>query len=162
VVNALAAGVRHTFAAYPTGLALIAAEVDGQDEAMLANSFTSVSLDPPLVSMAFTLTSTTWPQLRRARELGITILSESHAHLVAQLRMSGPARLEGITLDRVTAQARLLPQAAATLIVKPHRHIPAGDHELVLFAVVNHRRDDDAAPLAYHDRHVAVLNHERK
>ncbi|BBH69555.1 hypothetical protein ACTI_62400 [Actinoplanes sp. OR16] len=157
-----AAGVRHTFAAYPTGLALIAAEVDGRDEAMLANSFTSVSLDPPLVSMAFTHTSTTWPQLRRARELGITILGESHAHLVAQLRLSGPARLAGIVLDRATAQARLLPRAAATLIVRPYRHIPAGDHELVLFEVVDHQRDDDAAPLTYHDRHICALHHEQK
>jgi flavin reductase (DIM6/NTAB) family NADH-FMN oxidoreductase RutF len=155
------ADVRSTFAAYPTGLALIAAEVDGHDEAMLANSFTSVSLDPPLVSLAFTHTSTTWPRLRQAQELGITILGAPHAALVPQLRRSGPARLDGIALDRATAQARTLPRAAATLIVRPYRHIPAGDHELVLFEVLDHQRDDDAAPLTYHDRHVGALHHER-
>ncbi|MFF8675988.1 flavin reductase [Streptomyces sp. NPDC015242] len=64
------ADVRRTFGACPTGLALIAAEVDGHDEAMLANSFTSISLDPPLDSMAFPHTSTTWPQLRQGQELG--------------------------------------------------------------------------------------------
>ncbi|MEV5357045.1 flavin reductase family protein [Streptomyces sp. NPDC052693] len=53
------------------------------------------------------------------------------------------------------------PGGAATLIVRPYRHIPAGDHELVLFEVVDHRRDDEAAPLTYHDRHVGALHHER-
>nr|WP_063129671.1 flavin reductase family protein [Nocardia fusca] len=150
--------MRHSFAAYPTGMALIAAEVDGRNEAMLANSFTSVSLDPPLVSVAFTNTSTTWPRLRRAHELGITILGESNATLVPQLRLSGSARLDGIAFDHATAQARTLPRAAATFVVRPHQHIPAGDHELILFEVVDHSRHDDTVPLTYFDRHVDVIH----
>ena len=155
--TSFAAKVRHSFAAYPTGMALIAAEVDGQNEAMLANSFTSVSLDSPLVPMAFTLTSTTWPQLRRARELGITILGEPHLALVPQLRLSGPARLDSIAFDQATAQARTLPQAAATFVVRPYQHVPAGDHELILFEVINHERYDGTSPLTYFDRQVAVI-----
>jgi flavin reductase (DIM6/NTAB) family NADH-FMN oxidoreductase RutF len=143
-------------------MALIAAEVDGQNEAMLANSFTSVSLDPPLVSMAFTHTSTTWPRLRRAQELGITILGESHLALVSQLRLSGPARLDGVTLDHATSQARTLPQAAATFVVRPHQHVPAGDHELVLFEVIDHERFDDMDPLTFYNRQVAVIQRERE
>jgi flavin reductase (DIM6/NTAB) family NADH-FMN oxidoreductase RutF len=157
-----AASVRHSFAAYPTGMALIAAEVEGRDEAMLANSFTTVSLDPPLVSMAFTHTSTTWPRLRQAQELGITVLGEANAALVAQLSVSGPARLDGIALNHVTAQARTLPRAAATFIVRPHQHIPAGDHELVLFEVIDHQRDDHAAPLTYYNRRVDTIHPEGK
>ncbi|OUM45647.1 flavin reductase family protein [Arthrobacter sedimenti] len=158
----LAVRLRHSFAAYPTGMALIAAEVDGDDEAMLANSFTSVSLDPPLVSMAFTYTSTTWPRLRQAQELGITVLGESNAALVAQLSISGPDRLDGIALDHATAQARTLPEAAATFVVRPYQHIPAGDHELVLFEVIEHQRDDHAAPLTYYNRRVDTIHPERK
>jgi flavin reductase (DIM6/NTAB) family NADH-FMN oxidoreductase RutF len=156
-----AADVRRAFAAYPTGMALLAAEVDGDDEAMLVNSFTSVSLDPPLVSMAFTSTSTTWPRLRRARELGITILGGSNAVLVPQLRASGPARLDGIELHHATAQARTLPRAAATFVVRPYHLLPAGDHELVLFEVVEHHRDEHTAPLTYYNRQVDTISHER-
>lgn len=153
-----ATSVRHSFAAFPTGVALIAAEVDGRNEAMLANSFTTVSLDPPLVSMAFTHTSTTWPQLRQAKELGITILAEAHAVLVQQLSASGPARLDGIALDHPMGYARTLPGAAATFVVRAHQYIPAGDHELVLFDVLKHQRDAQAAPLTYYNRHVGVIH----
>jgi flavin reductase (DIM6/NTAB) family NADH-FMN oxidoreductase RutF len=143
-------------------MALIAAEVDGRNEAMLANSFTSISLDPPLVSMAFTHTSNTWPRLRRAQELGITILGESHLALVSQLRLSGPARLDGVALEHATAQARTLPQAAATFVVRPHHHVPAGDHELVLFEVIDHERYDHVNPLTFYNRQVAVIQRERE
>ncbi|MFG3008428.1 flavin reductase family protein [Streptomyces calvus] len=152
----LGTDLRHTFAAYPTGMAMIAAEVDGRDEAMLANSFTTVSLDPPLVSMAFTHVSTTWPRLRRATELGITVLGAPQRDLVPQLRRSGPARLAGIDLERASDQARTLTGAAAVLVVRPHRFIPAGDHELVLFEVVDHHRDDAVSPLTYFARRVGV------
>jgi flavin reductase (DIM6/NTAB) family NADH-FMN oxidoreductase RutF len=162
VQTSSAATMRHSLAAYPTGMALIAAEVNGQNEAMLANSFTSISLDPPLVSMAFSHTSTSWPRLRQAQELGITILGESHLALVSQLRLSGPARLDGITLDHATTQARTLPQAAATFVVRPHQHVPAGDHELVLFEVIDHERYDDMSPLTFYNRQIAVIQRERE
>jgi flavin reductase (DIM6/NTAB) family NADH-FMN oxidoreductase RutF len=81
---------------------------------------------------------------------------------VPQLRISGPARLDGITLDHATVQARTLPQAAATFVVRPYQHIPAGDHELVLFEVVDHQRDDDAAPLTYFNRRVDAIYPDRK
>jgi flavin reductase (DIM6/NTAB) family NADH-FMN oxidoreductase RutF len=158
----LAVSLRHAFAAYPTGMVLVAAAINGRDEAMLVNSFASVSLDPPLISMAFTHSSATWPRLRRSQELGITVLGELNAALVPQLRASGDARLAGIALHEATAQARTLPRGAATFIVKPHKHIPAGDHELVLFEVIDYRRDDHTAPLVYLDRRVDTVQHERK
>jgi flavin reductase (DIM6/NTAB) family NADH-FMN oxidoreductase RutF len=155
------ADLRHAFAAYPTGIVLVSARVDGQDEAILVNSFASVSLDPPLISMAFTHSSATWPRLRRAEELGITVLGEYNAALVPQLRATGPARLAGITLDDTTAQARILPGGAASFIVRPHTYLPAGDHELVLFEVLVHQRDDGVAPLVYFDRRMDTMRPEK-
>jgi flavin reductase (DIM6/NTAB) family NADH-FMN oxidoreductase RutF len=59
--------MRHTLAGFPTGIAVVAAQVDGKIVGISANSFTSVSLDPPLVSISFAHTSTSWPALRRAQ-----------------------------------------------------------------------------------------------
>jgi flavin reductase (DIM6/NTAB) family NADH-FMN oxidoreductase RutF len=155
------ASLRHAFAAYPTGMALVAAAVDGRDEAMLVNSFTSVSMDPPLISMAFTYSSTTWPRLRRATVLGVTILGEPNSALVPQLRTAGDTRLAGITLDGDgDTGARTLPDGAATFTVRPHQHIPAGDHELVLFEVLDYRREAHT-PLVYFDRRVDTVHLER-
>lgn len=155
--STLTGSVRDAYAAFPTGLTLVAAHVGGQDEAMLVNSFASLSLDPPLVTMSFTHTSTTWARLRHAQELGISILGEPQRDLVAQLRRAAPERLAGVALHHASAQARTVPAAAATFVVRPHRTITAGDHHLVLFEVLAHERRPDTAPLTYFDRSVGVL-----
>jgi flavin reductase (DIM6/NTAB) family NADH-FMN oxidoreductase RutF len=49
---------RRVLAGVPTGIAVVAAEVDGTIAGISANSFTSTSLDPPLVSVSFAHTST--------------------------------------------------------------------------------------------------------
>ncbi|MFF5160692.1 flavin reductase family protein [Streptomyces sp. NPDC000348] len=139
-------------------MALIAAEMDGRAEAMLVNSLTSVSLKPALVSMAFTYQSTTWQQLRRADELGISILSDEQAGLVPQLRLPNPARTRGVAFNHATSQALVLSDAAATLVVRPHRHVPAGDHTLVLFRVVDHQRAAGMSSLAFFDHRTATVN----
>ncbi|WP_200859160.1 flavin reductase family protein [Arthrobacter nitrophenolicus] len=62
--------MRHVLAGFPTGLVLVAAEVEGKVVGLSGNSFASVSLDPPLVSISFAHTSTSWPALRKAPRWG--------------------------------------------------------------------------------------------
>ena len=59
--------LRQAFGIFPTGVVAVAAEVDGQLVGLAASSFTSVSLDPPLVSFSVARSSKTWPDLRRPR-----------------------------------------------------------------------------------------------
>ena len=69
--------LRHVFGAFPSGVAAVAALVGGVPVGIAASSFTSVSLDPPLVSLCVAHTSTTWPLLRGADRLGVSILGEA-------------------------------------------------------------------------------------
>ena len=66
--------LRRVFAAFPTGVTAIAALVDGVPVGLAASSFTSVSLEPPMVSVCVARTSATWPLLRRADRLGVSVL----------------------------------------------------------------------------------------
>ncbi|HEX2744921.1 MAG TPA: flavin reductase, partial [Streptosporangiaceae bacterium] len=67
--------LRHVFGAFPSGVAVVAAVVDNTPVGIAASSFTSVSLDPALVSLCIAHTSTTWPVLREVPRLGVSILS---------------------------------------------------------------------------------------
>lgn len=60
--------LRRTFGAFPTGIVLIAATVDGNRAGMLTNSFTTISLDPPLIQLSFDHSSTTWSPLKQAEK----------------------------------------------------------------------------------------------
>jgi len=70
--------LRRAFGIFPSGVVAVAAEVDGELVGLAASSFTSVSLDPPLVQFSIANTSKTWPDLRRSGHLGVTILADHH------------------------------------------------------------------------------------
>lgn len=144
------AELRRTLGAYATGVVLIAADVDGEVVGMLANSFTSISLDPPLVAMSFAHTSTTWPVLARARRLGISILGAEDRDRAEQLRRPGTERFEGVETQATGDGGVLLTRAAAGLVVERETEVRAGDHVVVLFRVLEHWRSDDSQPLVFH------------
>ncbi|MGN6722930.1 MAG: flavin reductase family protein, partial [Marmoricola sp.] len=74
-------GLREVFGAFPSGVVAVASRIDGEPVGLAASSFTSVSLDPPLVSISIGNGSKTWPDLRRASHLGITVLADHHGGL---------------------------------------------------------------------------------
>ena len=59
----------------PTGVAVVAALVDGAPVGMAINSITSVSLDPPLIAICIDNKSTTWPYIRATGGFTVSILS---------------------------------------------------------------------------------------
>jgi flavin reductase (DIM6/NTAB) family NADH-FMN oxidoreductase RutF len=143
------AELRRVFAAYPTGVAAIAALVEGTPAGIAASSFVSVSLDPPLVSVCVAHTSTTWPSLRSAKRLGISVLG-AHQELAGQnLGTPGIERFADLVWRATGDGAVMLCGASAWLDCSIERHILAGDHDIVLLRV-HDLGASDAPPLVFH------------
>lgn len=68
---------RDVLAQLPTGVVVVTAMTEEGPVGMSCNSFTSVSLDPPLVSFCPALTSTTWPLIQRAGRFCVNVLSSN-------------------------------------------------------------------------------------
>jgi flavin reductase (DIM6/NTAB) family NADH-FMN oxidoreductase RutF len=145
-----AATLRRVFGAYPTGVTALAALVDGTPVGMAANSFASVSLDPPLVSVCVATASATWPLLRRAERLGVSVLSHEQEHASRSLAARGTDRFAGLAWDPTLDGAVLLAGASAWLECSVEREIRAGDHEIVLLRVHRLGTEPDLAPLVFH------------
>ncbi len=143
-----AQAMRHVLAGFPTGIALVASEVDGRIVGLLANSFTSVSLEPPLVSVAFARTSTSWPVLRRAQRWGVSILGDAQADVLQELRRPADERFARIDM-RVESGAAVVAGALAHLTVELETEVAAGDHTLTLLRVVELDRDPRQHPLVF-------------
>jgi len=142
--------LREAFGAYPTGVVAIVAQIGGRLVGLAASSFTSVSLAPPLVSVSIATSSTTWPDLRRAEHLGVTVLAEGQGALSRQL--SGPARdrFAGVAFDIADSGAVMLGGGAAEFDCTVSVEIEAGDHVIVLLqlhAAAVHR---ERQPLIFH------------
>lgn len=149
--------MRHALAGYPTGIALVTAASEGRLVGMLANSFTSISLEPPLVSVAFARTSSTWPALRRADVWGISVLGDRHADLVTQLSRPADRRFDGVEMTRYADGATVVPGALAAFTVSLHTEVDAGDHVLTLLDVRSVHRDTEQDPLVFHDSRLRQL-----
>lgn len=142
--------LRRVFGSFPTGVTAVAALVDGVPAGLAANSFVSVSLDPPMVSVCVAHTSTTWPTLRRAGRLGVSVLGAHQEHVGRQLSARGVDRFATLPWRTSPDGAVLLDGASAWLDCAIEREIPAGDHDIVLLRVHDLDADPQVAPLVFH------------
>ncbi len=69
---------------HPAGVVIVTADVAGHPVGLTATSFTSVSLDPPLVSFYVATTSSTWPRLSQASLFGVHLLSADQTELATR------------------------------------------------------------------------------
>lgn len=142
--------LRDTFATFPSGVAVVAAEVDGQPVGLLLSSFVTVSLDPPLVSVCVDHASTTWPRLRRAGRVGVSVLSEAHEGVARQFAGPAEGRFTDVDLHVRESGAVLVGASAGWFECDIHEEVPAGDHDVVLLRVHGHRPGETTQPLVFH------------
>ncbi|MEP9381772.1 flavin reductase family protein [Nocardioides sp. KR10-350] len=145
--------LRQAFGIFPTGVVAVAAEVDGRLTGLAASSFTSVSLDPPLVSFSVANSSKTWPQLRRAAHLGVTILSGDQGAVCRQLAGPVGQRFDGVRLSASDDGAVTLDEGLARFDCTIYREVEAGDHVIVLLRLHAVEHSDEGAtgnPLVFH------------
>lgn len=145
-----AAELRRAFALFPTGLVVVAAHHDDGPVGLLVSSFTSVSLDPAIVSVNIAVTSTSLPKLRESGSWGISVLAHDHAHVGAQFRRPAAERFSGLDWRTDAAGAVTLDGASATFTGRPMRLIRAGDHHIALLAVDGYATAPQSPPLLFH------------
>jgi flavin reductase (DIM6/NTAB) family NADH-FMN oxidoreductase RutF len=142
--------LRRVFGAYPTGVTAVAALLDGQPAGIAASSFIPVSLDPPLVSICVARTSTTWPALRDAERLGISVLGAHQERAGRRLGTRDCERFATLSWRATGHGAVILHGASAWLDCSIEQRIGAGDHELVILRVHDLEADADVPPLVFH------------
>ncbi len=150
-VSALGPAVLRTaFGAFPSGITAIAALRDGRPLGLTASSFTSVSLSPPLVSVCIARTSTTWPVLRLAPRLGLSVLGQEHGPVARALAAPGADRFAAVDWESTPHDAVLVRGAALWLECARYAEVPAGDHEIVLLCIRGLTAYPDVPPLVFH------------
>jgi flavin reductase (DIM6/NTAB) family NADH-FMN oxidoreductase RutF len=142
--------LREAFGIFPSGVVAVAAVVDDSRIGLAASSFTSVSIDPPLVSFSVANTSQTWPRLRRADHLGVTILADHHDEVCRQLAGTVEHRFDGLSLTSSEDGALTLDDGLARFDCTIYREVEAGDHVIVILRLHAVEHADDSQPLVFH------------
>jgi flavin reductase (DIM6/NTAB) family NADH-FMN oxidoreductase RutF len=117
-----------------------------------ATSFTSVSLDPPLVSVCLDRSSSSWPAVSVAGHIGVHLLSQGQEQVARTFAASGIDRFAAPTAWRPGPHGvPLLANPLVGLICRVVERVPAGDHTIVLAEpVLGLDPSSPSAPLVYH------------
>lgn len=129
---------RQTLGHYPTGVAVVTAmTADGTPTGMTVGSFTSVSLDPPLIAFLPSKTSSSWAALRKCGEtFGLNILAADQEVVCRRIASSGTDKFKDVTWHPSPMGLPILDGCVAYMECKISEVRDAGDHDLVLGEVL--------------------------
>jgi 3-hydroxy-9,10-secoandrosta-1,3,5(10)-triene-9,17-dione monooxygenase reductase component len=113
-------------------------------------SFSSLSLDPPLVAFAPARTSTTWPRLRDARRFCVNVLAEEQSGLSRQFARSGTDKFAGVNWSPSPYGSPVLQDVVAWIDSELWAEYDGGDHTIVVARVLDLGADASRTPLLFH------------
>jgi flavin reductase (DIM6/NTAB) family NADH-FMN oxidoreductase RutF len=142
---------RDALGCFPTGIAVITAvSQETSHIGITVNSFTSVSLDPPLVLWCIDRRSRRYPHFAGAPGFTVSILASGHKAVSSRLAGAGEHSLEGIDLIATEMGPPALAESLAIFECARESVQDAGDHAILLGRVLRFARNDGAgAPLVY-------------
>lgn len=125
--------LRNALGAFPTGVTIVTTrDAEGKLHGVTANSFSSVSLDPPLVLWSQALTSKSYPAFRDSGHFAVNILAEDQLVLSNHFARSVPDKFTGIEHSLGMGDVPVLPGSAAHLECTKVATYPGGDHVVYL------------------------------
>ncbi len=138
---------------FATGVAIASVrDAEGTPRGLTVSSFTSVSLEPPLVLICLGHAVTNIEDFREARYFGISILGESERETANRFAQKGQDRFEGVEWRPGETGVPLLANALAAIECAAYRRIPCGDHDIFVGEVVR-TCVRDGGPLIYFASH---------
>jgi 3-hydroxy-9,10-secoandrosta-1,3,5(10)-triene-9,17-dione monooxygenase reductase component len=140
---------RDVFGHFVTGVTIVTAMDGDAPVGMAANSFTSLSLAPPLVLFCVADSSSTWPRIESAGRFAINILGEEHESLSQLFALKGADRFSKVQWRRGISGAPVLDDAIAYIDCEFEAKHPGGDHQIVVGRVVDVDMRQDARPLVF-------------
>jgi flavin reductase (DIM6/NTAB) family NADH-FMN oxidoreductase RutF len=148
------AAFRQVMGRYATGVAVVTCVQDGFDHAMTANSFTSVSLDPPLVLVCVENDSRFHEAITAVDSWAVSVLTEGQRGRARWFATRGRPLVGQFdatpTRRSPLSGALLLDDALATVECRTVAVHPAGDHDIVVGEVLAlDLARPDAEPLLY-------------
>jgi 3-hydroxy-9,10-secoandrosta-1,3,5(10)-triene-9,17-dione monooxygenase reductase component len=141
---------RNALGSFATGVTVITARApDGSPVGLTANSFNSVSLDPPLVLWGLAKTARSMPVFNEAEHWAVHVLAAEQEAVSNAFAKSGEDKFAGIALENGVADLPLLPDCAARFQCRTRFRYEGGDHIIFVGEVVDFDRRQ-ATPLVYH------------
>ena len=142
--------LRALLARVPSCVIAVTARVDDRPVVMVVSSFVGISLAPALVGFCAQATSTTWPLIKRADSIGLSVLAEQHKNDVRTMAARSGDRLAGMETFAVADGTPFISGATAWLQTDLLSETLLGDHAFAVLSVRGLRVGANG-PLVFHE-----------
>jgi flavin reductase (DIM6/NTAB) family NADH-FMN oxidoreductase RutF len=143
---------KNVMASFPTGVTVVTSRLNGDVAGLTVNSFMSVSLDPLLIVISISRTSTTHEVIRQAGKYTVSILAEGQSG-VSTIFAGAPSRERFACVPTFESPMGhpVVQDAVAYIDAEVINSHDEGDHTLFIGRVTDMKLlNPDAKPLAYH------------
>ena len=144
---------RQVLGHFPTGVTVITAiGPDDNPVGLAVGSFTSVSLDPPLVAFCPDKKSSSWPKIRDAGVFCVNILADDQEQICRVFASKGDDKFKGIGWKSGATGSPVLSDVLAWIDCEIDAVHDAGDHEIVVGRVreLEVARENGPGPLVFY------------
>jgi flavin reductase (DIM6/NTAB) family NADH-FMN oxidoreductase RutF/DNA-binding MarR family transcriptional regulator len=151
--------LRSCLGQFATGVTVMTAYAQGETVGVTANSFSSLSLDPPLILWSIGRSSRSLPVFQAASHFAVNILAADQIFVSQMFSRPGPDRFSQVPWSAGPGGAPVLDGTVASLICRPEAFHDGGDHILIVGRVIQHSQRDAAALLFSQGRYRVAEEH---
>ncbi len=144
--------LRRVLGTYATGVSIVMTKSRGTIHGLTVNSFTSVSLDPPLILVCIDRMTATYPLMKESRIFSVNILSNVQESLSKLFSDPGnkSSMLQGLEYREEVTGAPILLGVLGFLDCSVEATYQWGDHDIFLAKVEKFGLGTEADPLLYY------------
>jgi flavin reductase (DIM6/NTAB) family NADH-FMN oxidoreductase RutF len=153
--------LKNALAHWASGVTVVTTQWQGENYGLTASSFTSVSLEPPLVSACLSRSLHTHDALVGSGVFAVSILASDQ--IDTGIRFAGLVpergdRFVGLECDSAVTGCPIIRGCLAWLDCRVYQSIEAGDHSIIVGEVLAASSRDDGLPLLYYHRNWRTLD----
>jgi 3-hydroxy-9,10-secoandrosta-1,3,5(10)-triene-9,17-dione monooxygenase reductase component len=142
--------MRSVLGHFPSGVTIVTGVADGAPAGFTCQSFSSLSLDPPLVLILPGRNSSSWPKIEATGQFCVNVLSEQQGELSTTFAKSGTDKFAGVEWSLSPLGSPILAGATAWIDCTLHACHDGGDHLIVVGAVHDLAAAPEIPPLVFH------------
>jgi len=142
--------MREVLGHFASGVTVVTAVTDDGPIGFTCQSFSSLSLEPPLLAFAPARTSRTWPQLREIGRFCVNVLAEGQDDVSQNFARSVADKFDGVPWRASPHGSPVLEDVVAWIDGELWAEYDGGDHTIVVARVLDLGAHPDRRPLLYH------------
>ncbi|HEV2732357.1 MAG TPA: flavin reductase family protein, partial [Terriglobales bacterium] len=150
---------RHALGQFATGVTVVTARApDGRKIGVTVNSFSSVSLNPPLILWSLARQTPSFADFATCTHFAVNVLEAKQHHLSRQFSTPVVDRFAGVEVTEGKARIPIVSGAIAYFLCRKVKQYDGGDH-VILLGEVEEYKYTDGEPLVFHSGRYRIATH---